>query len=75
MPLVESGCKKKQETHECESICHKNEAGNYACELRGAIILPNLSDMEASLPRVRLHVSFTIAHFYLKIPHKIFEIL
>lgn len=48
---VRCGCR-KQEINECESICRVNGAGKYVCELRGAVILPSLSKIEASLPRV-----------------------
>lgn len=51
---VKCGCRGKQEINECESICYLNGAGKFICELRGAVILPNLSKIEASMPRVSL---------------------
>lgn len=55
--LVHCGCR-KQEVNECESICRANDKGKMNCELRGALILPNLSTIEASLPRVSHKILF-----------------
>lgn len=57
--VIKCGCR-KQEVNECESICRTNDKGKMSCELRGAIILPNLSTIEASLPRVSSHLIFRI---------------
>lgn len=60
---VKCGCR-KQKINDCESICRINEAGKYGCELRGAVILPDLNTIEASMPRVSVfyvsHLIFTL---------------
>lgn len=48
---VKGGCR-SQESNECESLCRKSKDGSTKCELRIASILPNLTDIEASLERV-----------------------
>lgn len=48
---VSSGCR-NQSRKECESLCRIDVDGNRKCELRIAIILPNSSNIEASLMRV-----------------------
>ena len=53
--LVSCGCR-KQEENSCEAICQKNNAGKLSCEIRGALILPNLASIEASLPRVNISI-------------------
>lgn len=52
---VLGGCRdKRQESNLCESICHKDaDSGKMMCELRGAIILPDLENIVASRQRVR----------------------
>lgn len=49
--FVLCGCR-NQERKACEAICQKGPQDKMICELRGAIILPNLPNIEASLPRV-----------------------
>lgn len=63
--VINCGCR-KQEVNECESICRTNDKGKMSCELRGAIILPNLSTIEASLPRVSSHLIFRIYFSHLQ---------
>lgn len=53
--LVSCGCR-QQEENACEAICQKNNAGKLSCEIRGALILPNLPTIEASLPRVNISI-------------------
>lgn len=48
---VSSGCR-HQEQNACESLCRYDVDGKLDCELRIAVILPNLPSIEASLMRV-----------------------
>lgn len=60
--LVSCGCR-KQERNACESICRKDLRGKMTCELRGAIILPNMPNIEVSMPRVRKISRNCLLHF------------
>lgn len=46
---VEGGCRGDQESQPCESICNTDGI----CEIRVIVLLPNTTDIEPSLPRVR----------------------
>ena len=68
---VIGGCR-EQERNECEAICRKNANNETYCELRAALILPNSSKIEASMPRVRLcilTIKFTIYVWFLSSCH------
>lgn len=47
------GCH-QQETRKCESLCQKDSNGVLECELRGAVILPSLHTVEASIQQVSM---------------------
>lgn len=65
LSLVSCGCReKKQESNPCESICHKDDTGEMTCELRGAIILPDLPNIVASRQRVRKQLNLPFLFFF-----------
>lgn len=67
LSLVSCGCReKKQESNPCESICHKDDTGKMSCELRGAIILPDLPNIVASRQRVRKQLNLPFLFFNAK---------
>lgn len=72
--FILGGCR-NQEKNECESLCRKNGDSETKCEVRIAIILPNLTELEASLVRVsqKAKLSFSFQSFRVKLNIKINE--
>lgn len=55
---VEGGCR-DQESQACEAICNSDGF----CEIRIIVLLPNTTDIEPSLPRVRKQFLFLLIRF------------